>query len=142
TVWLYVINQHGCRDSIAKEIIINPEWTFYIPNSFTPKSSKDVNDFFFGKGIGIKKYTIWIFDRWGNQIWTCGLSGDNKEWDTKPSEGMPSGCRWDGKVQAGGPDMNGSSKVLSEQDVYVWKVELTNILDEQHHYIGIVTLVR
>lgn len=142
TVWLYVKNQYGCTDSIAKEIVINPEWTFYIPNSFTPGVSGGVNDFFYGKGIGIKQYSIWIFDRWGNQIWTCENSGDNIEWDTKPKEGMPSGCKWDGRVQSGGPDMSGGSHALAQQDVYVWKVELTNILNEKHRYIGTVTIVR
>lgn len=141
-VWQYVKNQYGCLDSIAKEIVINPEWTFYIPNIFTPGISSGVNDLFYGKGMGIKEYNIWIFDRWGNQIWSCKESGNSAEWDTRPREGMPSACKWDGRVQPGGMDMNGGSNALAQQDVYVWKVELVDILNERHRYIGIVTLVR
>src|SRR3990172_8357987 len=80
----------------------------YTPNTFTPNGN-GVNEFFFGKGRGIKEYDIWIFDRWGNLIWDCHYSGSNTGWDVKMMDGMSSACKWDGIVESGGADMNGRS---------------------------------
>jgi len=69
---LIVHNADGCWDTIQKPVDIGPEFTFYIPNAFTPNGD-GVNDYFFGQGIGIVDYDIYIFDRWGNMIY----HGDN-----------------------------------------------------------------
>ena len=55
---------------------------------------------------------------------------------------MPSFCKWDGKVKPGGADMGGNSKQLVQEDVYVWKVKLTDIFDRKHSYVGHVSVVR
>ena len=120
-VWLYVKNQYGCVDSIAKNIIINKEWTFYVPNAFTPGISNGVNDGFIGKGTNIKEYEMWIFDRWGNQIYHCDSMDEP----------------WYGPVN------NGANKETNAQiDVYVWKIKLKDLFGKTHRYIGTVTLVR
>ena len=41
---------------------------------------------------------------------------------------------WNGKAN-GGDDM-------AQQDVYVWKVKLTDVFGKKHNYIGTVTLVK
>ncbi len=66
---------------------------------------------------------MWIFDRWGNMIYTT-------EKTTSPETAVP----WNGKA-------NGGSKT-AQQDVYVWLVELKDINNQPHKYIGHVTLVR
>ena len=117
-VKLYIINDHGCVDSITRPVEVLPEFTFYIPNAFTPNRNDGINDTFFGKGVGIVEYHIWIFDRWGNMIF-----------NTKDiNEG------WDGRAN------NGAE--IAQQDVYVWKVQLKDIFGKKHDYIGTVTLVR
>src|SRR3990172_218078 len=112
TAMLIVHDIHGCMDTTVREICMR-EWTFYIPNAFTPNGNGK-NEFFFGQGIGITQYEMWIFDRWGNLIFHCDIND------------LPQSpyCWWDGKVR-GGP----SDKQVQE-DVYVWKVRLTNVLDE------------
>lgn len=117
-VKLFVVNDHGCVDSIVHPVEVLPEFTFYIPNAFTPTSSDGINDTFFGKGVGIVDYHIWIFDRWGNMIFNT----------TTISEG------WDGRAH------NGAE--IAQQDVYVWKVQLKDIFGKRHEYIGTVTLVK
>jgi len=102
---LIVRNANGCYDSIKHEVIIGPDFTFYIPNAFSPNGD-GTNDLFFGIGIGIIKYEIHIFDRWGNMI----FHGENL-YDT-----------WDGKAN-GGND-------VAQQDIYVWKVSLTDVFNE------------
>jgi PKD repeat protein len=130
-VTLIVQNVNGCADTISHTVFIGPEFTFFIPNSFSPNGD-GVNDYFFGKGIGIIDYNFWIFDRWGNLIFNC------KTADLPQSQP----CQWSGVVQAGGADLNTGSGVFSLQDVYVWKVELMDVFEKKHNYIGTVTIVR
>ncbi|HEU4718628.1 MAG TPA: PKD domain-containing protein [Bacteroidia bacterium] len=117
-VHLQVANQYGCMDDTTIEVIIDPEFTFYIPNAFTPNGD-GINDVFYGTGIGITSYTMYVFDRWGNLIFTAN--------DINQS--------WDGTVQ-------GKSGQLCQEDVYVWKVVLTDVFDKKHKYIGHVSLIR
>lgn len=115
---LIVQNQYGCRDTAYLKIEIAPEYTFYIPNAFTPGDNDGINDYFTGKGIGIEKFEMWIYDRWGEMIF---YSNDiTKGWDGKV-QGKPLDCK---------------------QDVYVWKVKVKDVLGKKHDYVGHVTLLR
>lgn len=134
TICLKVETPHGCWDTACHSVSILPEFTFYIPNTFTPNGDF-ANELFYGKGRGIKEYNIWIFDRWGNRIWDCSYNGNNTDWDGPEQEGMSSFCKWDGKVEGG----NGE---VAQQDVYVWKIKLTDIFDKTHIYIGHVNIVK
>jgi gliding motility-associated-like protein len=116
-VILYVMNAQGCTDSVVQTVVVGPEFTFFIPNAFSPNGD-GVNDYFQGKGVGIKKYDIMIFDRWGNLIWDT--DDINKQWDGKANHGDE----------------------MAQQDVYVWKVRLTDVFDKKHSYIGTVTIVK
>ncbi|MCX6311708.1 MAG: PKD domain-containing protein [Bacteroidetes bacterium] len=117
-VHLIVTNQFGCVDDTTVEIIIEPDFAFFIPNAFTPNGDF-VNDGFYGTGYGIEKYEIWIFDRWGNMIFN---TRDINE-------------AWDGSVQ-------GSNGEMAQIDVYVWKVVLTDVFNKKHKYIGHVSLIK
>jgi len=69
-----------------------------------------------GMGIGIDTYEMWIFDRWGDDIFYTnaiynGWNGSTKNNDTK-------------------------------QDVYTWKIKLKDVLGKEHSYIGHVTLLQ
>ncbi len=140
-VCIRVMNQHGCWDTICKTVDLLPEFEFYIPNTFTPNHDGK-NEFFFGKCRGVKEYEIWVFDRWGNELWNCHYSGKNTDWDGQGQDGLSSFCKWDGVVVRGGQDMNGNSNMFAQEDVYVWKVELTDIFKKKHNYIGHVNIVR
>ncbi len=108
---------YGCVDSAFQTIIIEPDFVFNIPNAFTPDGD-EINDSFCGKGIFINEFEMTIFDRWGNLIY--------KTKDiTKP---------WDGKTNQGA--------VLSQADVYVYVINLTDFKNKKHSYKGIVTLAR
>ncbi len=115
---LKVRNANGCVNYIEHIIEIIPEFSFYIPNAFTPIRNDGVNDTFFGKGVGIIKYHIWIFDRWGNMVF------DTPDIDHG----------WDGRANKG--------QDVAQQDVFVWKVQLTDVFNKVHDYIGTVTLVK
>ncbi len=116
--YLIVANQYGCRDTFNVKVEIAPEYIFYIPNAFTPGNEDNVNDYFTGMGVGIAEYEMWIFDRWGVNIF---YSNDIHK-------------GWDGKVQ--GKD------AIVQQDVYTWKVKLKDVLGKKHDYVGHVTVLR
>ncbi len=115
-VTLIVKNSDGCIDTVEHDIFIGPEFTFYIPNVFTPNGD-GINDYFFGSGIGIIKYNLWIFNRWGDLIFNA--RDINQKWD---------GIANDGENKA-------------QIDVYIWKVKLTDVFNKTHYYIGTVSIV-
>ncbi|MCF8217655.1 MAG: PKD domain-containing protein [Bacteroidales bacterium] len=101
-VYLNLSNKYGCTNDTTKSININAVKSLYIPNALAPKDrSKGVNTFK-PKGKGLIEYSITIFDRWGNKIWSSTALEDGQ-----PAEG------WDGT-------QNGK---LLPAGVYVWKVE-------------------
>ncbi len=118
-VELWVENQYGCRDSIQKTVRIDPDFTLYVPNAFTPES-QGPNNTFYPKGVGIdeKCYKMWIFDRWGNMIWFT------EKW----------GKGWDGHANDG--------KDVAQEDVYVWKIDVCDFTGLKHSYIGHVSLIK
>jgi gliding motility-associated-like protein len=114
---LIVTNAAGCTDTTQLCVVIDPEFTFFIPNAFSPNGD-GVNDFFFGKGEFIKEYEMSIFDRWGNMIF---FTDDiNKGWDGRANHGSE----------------------IAQQDVYVYVVKLKDNKNQKHKYIGSVTLVK
>jgi gliding motility-associated-like protein len=115
---LTVHNKDFCYAHVEHDVKIDPAFSFFIPNAFTPRASAGINDVFNGKGVGIIKYDLWIFDRWGNEIFH---SNDLDE-------------GWDGKANEG--------KHVAQEDVYVWKVYLTDVFHKKHDYLGTVTLVK
>jgi gliding motility-associated-like protein len=119
-VKLLVINQYGCRDSIARNIHIGGIFAFYVPNTFTPDND-GINEGFAPMGIGIDEsdYDLWIFDRWGDLIWQTHTWGE----------------AWDGKAN------HGASEV--QIDTYVWKAQVREKETHREHiYIGHVNIVK
>lgn len=69
-----------CADTAYGYVNIDPLLVIYVPNAFTP-GINGINDTFYPQGEGIEKdsYEMFIYDRWGKQVWRT----DNfrKEWD-------------------------------------------------------------
>ena len=108
---------YGCWDTAYQNVTIEPDFMFYIPNSFSPNDD-GVNDTFTGKGIFIKTFEMMIFDRWGNLIFYT--DDINKPWDGEANHGTE----------------------IAQQDVYIYKIKITDYNKKTHSYKGIVTLVR
>ncbi|MBL7891064.1 MAG: PKD domain-containing protein, partial [Bacteroidia bacterium] len=118
-VQLVVTSVFGCIDTVIDYIKIEGDYTFYVPNAFTPNGDGN-NDAFFPKGFMINPecYKMMIFDRWGNLIFE--------------TEDLNVG--WDGRANGG--------KLVAQQDVYVWKIQTCNFKKERKFYVGHVTLVK
>ncbi|MFZ4740469.1 MAG: gliding motility-associated C-terminal domain-containing protein, partial [Bacteroidales bacterium] len=63
---LTITDNYGCIYSSTAKVIVN-EVTFYVPNSFTPNNDGN-NDEFIPKCTGVEKYEIFIYSRWGEEI--------------------------------------------------------------------------
>ena len=117
-VILWVTNSYGCRDSVQHPVRVDPEFSFWIPNAFTPNED-GVNDGFNVTGISIVDVKLHIFNRWGDEIFF-----------SQGRENAP----WDGSVA-------GMSKPAQE-GVYVYMVEVKDVWGQTHEKVGQVNLVR
>ncbi|MFH0865123.1 MAG: PKD domain-containing protein [Bacteroidota bacterium] len=119
TIWLIATNSFGCIDSVRHTIEVTESISFYVPNGFTPNND-GINDIFLPVGLGIDPdhFTMYIFDRWGEEIF---MTSDLYEgWN-----GIPAG-----------------SDKLCQIGVYVWLIEYKDIYGNEHKVNGRVTLVR
>jgi gliding motility-associated-like protein len=116
-VWMQVTTDMGCQDQTTREVTIEPDFMFYVPNSFTPNGDGK-NDFFRGYGEGVKwdTYEMYVFNRWGEEVFYTN-NVDNS---------------WDGTIE-------GKEAPL---EVYVWKIHLFDQTGEPRTYRGRVTLFR
>jgi gliding motility-associated-like protein len=118
-VQLSVVANDGCTDVVKHPVCIDPDFTFYAPNAFTPNNDGK-NDEWMPYGIGIdpKNYHLMLFDRWGN------LMFETHTW----------GQGWDGRAN------NGSA--IAQIDTYVWKVDLKDVMHNKHNYVGHVSIIK
>lgn len=116
TIMQVVTNASGCIDTAYIEVVIRPEFLFWIPNAFTPNGN-GLNDVFKPKLIGVHNYSFLIFDRWGEKIFET----NNEE------------VGWNGYFKGR----------LCTNDVFVYKINFRDDVENlDHQYIGRVTLVR
>jgi len=87
-----------------------------VPNVFSPGTSPGVNDEFKVAYKSLIKYEIWIFNRWGNQLWHS----------TNPAEG------WNGK--------NGNKYV--SPGVYFYVINAKGSDGIQYHKKGSISILR
>jgi len=116
-VELIAENKFGCSDTIILTVVIDPDFTFYAPNAFSPNND-GINDYFYGKGVGIKDYTLNIYDRWGINVFTS-KSMDNV---------------WDGRIFG--------NDEIAQEDVYIYIFKLKDVFGNVHTIRGHVTLIK
>lgn len=114
---LIVMNNHGCTDTTTNCLILEPDYALYIPSAFTPNGDK-LNDVFKPVGKYIKDFEMYIFDRWGTEVFHS----------TDIDQG------WDGTLHGNG--------VVSQEDVCVYKISITGSDGTRHTYVGKVTLLK
>jgi gliding motility-associated-like protein len=110
-----VTNSDGCSDTMYITITVEEQTTLYVPNAFTPNSSGN-NDQFFAYGTNVTDFQMYVFDRWGNLIYS--------------SNDITKG--WDGTYKNN----------PCQQDVYVWRVIWTDAQNKKHKMLGHVSLIR
>jgi len=113
-VQLTVTTFAGCQAVATGIIHIKDIYSFWVPNAFTPNDS-GVNDYFYPVVMGYKSYTMLIFNRWGEQIYSGTQEG-----------------KWDGTYK--------NERV--KDDVYVWKIDVIDLDGVHHEYVGHVTIIK
>jgi len=114
---LVVTDINGCADTAINCLVIDPLFTLYIPDAFSPNGD-GMNDVFMAKGQYVRSFEMYIFDRWGQEVFhTVDIN-----------EG------WNGTIKGG--------LKVSQQDMYVYKILATDYKNKQHSYIGNITLIR
>ena len=125
-VTLIITDDEGCKDTARKYIYINPLFTVWIPNSFTPNDDNTVeapeNEIFKPVGVGwdTKNYLMIIYDRWGREIFST----------TDVNEG------WNGTDH----NRYGTNKAV--QDIYVYLIQISDLSGIIHEYKGIIVLIQ
>jgi gliding motility-associated-like protein len=115
TVTLVATNEIGCVDTSQKLINIYEEHWIYVPNTFTPEGNI-FNNYFSASTINISKLEVWIYNRWGELVFT----DDNPRfaWDaTFKDQKVPDG-------------------------VYTYKIRYFNPLNEELFLYGHVNVLR
>jgi len=116
TITQIVTNIYGCTDTAKSEVIIRPEFRFWLPNAFTP-SDDGLNDVFKPVLLGVHDYQFLIFDRWGEKLFET--SDLNQGWNGT-CNGHP-----------------------AASDVFIYKISFTDDVDHKfRQYIGSATLVK
>ena len=115
-VTLTVTSNHLCTASVVKTVVVDPNFSVYVPNAFTPNGD-GVNEEFKAIGEGVTDFKMYIFDRWGNQVFHS----------TDINVG------WNGLSKKNG---------IIQEDIYVWKIDLKNFEGKTQQLSGQVTLLR
>ncbi|MBA2612245.1 MAG: gliding motility-associated C-terminal domain-containing protein [Bacteroidetes bacterium] len=117
-VRLIAQNQNNCVDTADKMICVIEGFNFYMPNCITADHNH-LNDVLIPLGTGwtSKNYLYEIYNRWGNRIF-------------KTSDNLQG---WDGKVNDDQIDPN---------DIYYWRINITDNIDQIHELKGHVTVLR
>lgn len=110
-----VYSNFGCSDTAIHSVYVFGEFSFFIPNTFTPNGDAK-NPTWRGYAWGAVSYDLMVFNRWGEMIFST--EDQTVEWD-----GTYNGVRV--------PD-----------DVYVWKCIIVDSNLEEHEYYGHVTVLK
>jgi gliding motility-associated-like protein len=114
---LIVMNIHGCVDSVTNCLVIDPMYCLYIPSAFSPNGDNR-NEKFMAKGNDVKSFEMYIFDRWGMQLFHSTDINDG----------------WNGTIKG-----NGS---ICQEDTYVYMITVYDNKNTKHSYTGSVNLVK
>lgn len=117
SVMQVVFDENGCSDTMEHIIEVIGSYTVYVPNAFTPDGNGVNNEFKpVVSDVDPDQYRFMVFNRWGELIFDTEVIDDS----------------WDGTYF--GENV--------KDDVYIWKVLVTDNVGIEHEYVGHVTLLR
>ena len=134
-VTLVAYTNEGCTDTARQTLLLNGINGLHVPTALAPltgtqpmagnPASGDLYTVFYPRGIGLEKYHITVYTRWGELVWES----------TELVDGVPAAW-WDGTDSKG---------KLMNSGVYIWHVKeaiYTDGSDYKGDRTGNVTLIR
>lgn len=115
TLYTLSVDAGGCTYTDDVQVIVFSEPLVNIPNAFTPNGD-GLNDIFFITGWEVDDVRIYVFDRWGENVFETGNINDG----------------WDGRVRGKEP----------QPGVYVYLVQVTYLTGIKETFKGSLTLLR
>ena len=112
---LSTVDSNGCRNSDWVTVFVEDCLVLYVPNAFTPANHDDHNDVFYINGTCIHDFELYIYDRWGMQLFE--------------SRDLNNG--WDGTYLG----------QVVQKDVYVWIAKARSISGLSIYKTGKVTVM-
>ena len=108
TILLIATSDEGCVDSTTRDITLQEDLVFYVPNTFTPDGDQFNQTFqpVFTSGFDPYDYTLLIFDRWGELLF----------------ESHNAKVGWDGTY---------GGKVVQD-GTYIWKIDFKRSDSDEH----------
>jgi gliding motility-associated-like protein len=118
TPTLIIFTDFGCSDTTQRQVIVEQNIAFYIPNAFTP-GDDGKNPVFrpYGEGIDMSRFEMRVYNRWGEQV--CYTRDMEKGWDGK---------------------INGNK--LADPGVYAWLLSFYDVKFKYHNLKGSVILLK
>jgi|GEM_PF-626994 gliding motility-associated-like protein len=113
-VTLVISNPSGCADTLYDTVYVKEG--IYVPNVFTPNND-GVNDVFHVTAGSLKTYSIEIFNRWGEKLFTANSPNDD----------------WDGRSMSGVEEADGA---------YFWIIKATDYAGQTYNLKGYLQLIR
>lgn len=113
---LVVMDSHGCADTATNCLVIDPSFNLFIPSGFTPNGDGK-NDVFQPRGQYIKSFEMYIFNRWGTEVYHTNSINQG----------------WDGSISGG---------AIGPEDTYEYKILVTDTKNKQHSYVGQINLIK
>lgn len=69
-ILLSALNAHGCQDTAAMNVRVIQMFRVFLPNAFTPGNDA-LNDTYLPGGTSIDSYSLNIYNRWGQLVFTA-----------------------------------------------------------------------
>lgn len=113
-----VTGEFGCSDMASLSVQVLPVSVLFIPNSFTPNGNDVLNNTFLPVGGNISEFKMYIFNRWGELVFTT----------------LDINVGWNGKIR--------NSEKDAKQDVYVYRIDYLDHRGNAQQRLGNVTLIR
>lgn len=132
-IMLIAESEDLCRDTTTRTLMIQNDFAFYAPTSFTPNGD-GVNDCFriCGNGITRNDYMLVIYDRWGGLVFRTSWYDQSVDCESC-AEGAWDGTDWGHKNQG---------DAVCPPGIYQWFCTFQDWNGVIHNRQGTVTLIR
>jgi gliding motility-associated-like protein len=117
-VMLIATTIHGCKDTIIKQVAVQPEVLVFVPNTFTPDGDEFNQNWHISiEGVDVFDFVVSVYNRWGEVIW----------------QSKDVHAAWDGTY-------NGS---IVQDGTYTWVITAKDKNNDNHYrWTGYVNVLR